>query len=144
MGEDSRSRPSENEDAEPNFSGLGSRVHDLRGLQHHAVNELSQEVTQLQIEKMQLIQDIANLQARYQTLQNYSPIPEARPIPLEVPAAPLPLITKLGSQSPLQSWAGVCVDLDPSAVDSQCSCQNDHRQPSESAGAVELWRVHSA
>ena len=102
MGEDSRSRPSENEDAEPNSSGLGSRVHDLTGLQPYAANELSQEVTRLQIEKMQLIQDIANLQARYQTLQTHSPIPEARPIPLEVPAAPLPLTPKTGFQSPLQ------------------------------------------
>ena len=102
MGADSRSNHSGNENAKPEKFGLGSSTQDLKGLQHNTVNELSQDVARLQTEKMQLIQDIANLQARYQTLQTHSQALEAQPIPLEFPAAPLPLNAKPRLQSQLQ------------------------------------------
>ena len=102
MGEDSRSHHSGSQNAKPEKCGLGSGTPDLNGLPHSAAHELSQDVTRLQTEKMQLIQDIADLQAQYQTLQSYSVDPEARPIPLEFPAAPLPLKAKPRLQSQLQ------------------------------------------
>ncbi len=97
MGEDKRStsqdsdgsNPSGNDGAKPENCDLG--VQDLRSLQRETSAELFQEVTRLQTEKMQLIQDIANLQARYHTLQIHLASPVAQPIPLKFPTAPLPL-----------------------------------------------------
>ena len=101
MGEDSRSRHLESQNAKPEKFGLCSGTYDLNGLPHSTADELSQDVTRLQTEKMQLVQDIADLQAQHQTLQNHSPL-EARPIPLEFPAAPLPLKANPLLQSQLQ------------------------------------------
>ena len=101
MGEDSRSRHLESQNAKPEKFGLCSGTYDLNGLPHSTADELSQDVTRLQTEKMQLVQDIADLQAQHQTPQNHSPL-EARPIPLEFPAAPLPLKANPLLQSQLQ------------------------------------------
>ena len=102
MGEDSRSRHLGSQDATPEKLGLGSGTQNLKGLAPNAADHLSQEVTRLQTQKMQLTQDIANLQAQYQTLQTHAQTLEAQPIPLEVPAAPLPLKAEPRFQSQLQ------------------------------------------
>ena len=115
MGEDKRSTSqgsdgsnhSGNDGANPENLDLGAQ--DLTSLQRETSEELSHEVTRLQTEKMQLTQDIANLQARRHTLQTDSASPAAQPIPLEFPAAPLPLEVNPRPLSQLQ--IGLCLVL---------------------------------
>ncbi len=112
MGEDRRStsqgdgsNPLGSQAAKPKNFELG--MQGFKGLQQETSEELSHEVIRLQTEKMQLIQDIANLQARHHTLQTHLTSSEAQPIPLEFPAAPLPLKASPRSLSQLQIGLGL-------------------------------------
>jgi drug/metabolite transporter (DMT)-like permease len=107
---DKRSR-SGAEGAKTNEPGLGSHP-DLKHLQQETSAHLSQEINQLQAQKMRLVQEIADLQARSHTLQTLHTPPQtdrrAHPIPLEVPAAPLPFRTKL-TQIPVTQFGLVLI-----------------------------------
>jgi drug/metabolite transporter (DMT)-like permease len=104
--EDKRSRQGgEGAKAEP-----GSHP-DLKRLQQETSENLSQEINQLQAQKMRLVQEIADLQARLaQSATPQEPhalqpqtARRAHPIPLEVPAAPLPFRTRL-TQMPVTQF----------------------------------------
>jgi drug/metabolite transporter (DMT)-like permease/uncharacterized coiled-coil protein SlyX len=96
-----------------NSSGAEEQ-NDLQHLHPLAV-ELSQDIAQLQTTKEKLQQEVENLQTQFQSLQeavhqpiysrgNDVPPPNAKPIPLEFPAAPLPVRakTKLGALPQMQ------------------------------------------
>ncbi|KAM3100996.1 DMT family transporter [Phormidesmis sp. 146-12] len=81
------------EDKRNRFGAEGANAEspDIKRLQAMSA-KLSYEINQLQAQKMRLMQEVADLQAQL------PPQPSARrayPIPLEVPAAPLPFRTRL-------------------------------------------------
>lgn len=85
---------------------------DLEMQQPETTAELAQEVTELQAQKARLLQEIADLQSQRQTLHTQSrAVPaqteakrQAYPIPLEFPAAPLPMQSKQLPMVQLGLW----------------------------------------